>query len=140
MKSILSIFVLTSIVLFSGCMNMPTAPNEITGMQVSTLKYESIETPRLISELENLHRRENILVSAQIARHKTSEVQAFWYGYGKGDGVEAAEIAYVRGEKEAIITVLTNRNVVVDIPKKVIIPTEQPDSVRTVVTPRQPGT
>jgi hypothetical protein len=29
-------------------------------------------------------------------------VQAFWIGYGNGDGIEAAELANVRGEKEAV--------------------------------------
>ena len=29
-------------------------------------------------------------------------MQAFWWGYGQGDGIEASEIANVKGEKEAI--------------------------------------
>jgi len=29
-------------------------------------------------------------------------MQAFWWGFGQGDGIEAAELANVRGEKEAI--------------------------------------
>lgn len=39
---------------------------------------------------------------AQEQRIKTSKKQAFWYGYGQGDGIEASELAKVRGEKEAV--------------------------------------
>jgi len=28
-------------------------------------------------------------------------MQAFWWGFGTGDGIEASELANVRGEKEA---------------------------------------
>jgi len=39
---------------------------------------------------------------AQEQRIKTSQTQAFWYGVGQGDGIEASELANVRGEKEAV--------------------------------------
>lgn len=42
------------------------------------------------------------MATAQEQRRKTSMVQAFWIGYGNGDGIEAAELANVRGEKEAV--------------------------------------
>ena len=29
-------------------------------------------------------------------------MQAFWYGFGQGDGMEASKFASVRGEKEAV--------------------------------------
>src|SRR5690606_16007890 len=45
---------------------------------------------------------EDQLVVAQTQRRKTSKVQAFWAGYGNGDGIEASELANVRGEKEAV--------------------------------------
>jgi len=53
-------------------------------------------------ELNSLSRRENSLVAAQQQRRKSGKVQAFWLGFGTGDGVEAAELATVRGEKEAV--------------------------------------
>lgn len=87
----------------SGCMNMPTPPAQITSAYVSPIKYDSLECPRLAAELASLARRENQLVAAQAQRIKTSEVQAFWYGYGQGDGVEASELANVRGEHEAVL-------------------------------------
>jgi hypothetical protein len=86
----------------SGCMNMPTPPVQITGAYVSPLKYEGFECSRLSAELASLSRRENQLVTAQSQRIKTSETQAFWYGYGQGDGIEASELANVRGEREAV--------------------------------------
>jgi hypothetical protein len=86
----------------SGCMNMPTPPSQITGSYTSGLKYENFDCSQLAAELDSLARRENQLVVAQEQRRKTSEVQAFWWGFGQGDGIEASELANVRGEKEAV--------------------------------------
>lgn len=96
--------VIFSVALLAGCaMNMPTPPAQITGAYVSPLKYEQYDCATLANELSSLSRRENALVAAQNQRTKTSETQAFWYGYGTGDGVEAAELATVRGEREAVL-------------------------------------
>jgi len=40
---------------------------------------------------------------AQQERIASSRMQAFWWGYGKGDGMEASELSQVRGEKEAVL-------------------------------------
>ena len=102
-KSQLAVLALVSL---SGCMNMPTNPAQITGAYVSGIKYENFDCSRLSTELGSLSRRENQLVSAQQQRIKTSETQAFWYGYGQGDGIEASELANVRGEREAVRSAL----------------------------------
>lgn len=95
----------------TGCaVNMPTPPAQITGAYVSPLKYETADCPTLANELASLSRRENALVAAQGQRIKTSETQAFWYGYGTGDGVEAAELANVRGEREAVVTAMGKKS------------------------------
>jgi hypothetical protein len=83
-------------------MNMPTPSAQITGSYTSGLKYENFDCSRLSAELDSLARRENQLVVAQEQRVKTSQVQAFWWGFGQGDGVEASELANVRGEKETV--------------------------------------
>ncbi|MBC6436713.1 MAG: hypothetical protein GDA52_00930 [Rhodobacteraceae bacterium] len=83
---------------------MPTATSQITGSYTSGLHYENFSCNRLASELESLARRENQLVIAQEQRIKTSRWQAFWRGYGEGDGIEASELANVRGQKEAVRT------------------------------------
>lgn len=101
-KSKLAALAVVPLVLLTGCMNMPTKSSQITGSYVSGLKYESFDCPRLSAELGSLARRENQLAIAQEQRYKTSETQAFWYGYGQGDGIEASELANVRGEKEAV--------------------------------------
>lgn len=88
--------------LLSGCMNMPTPPSQITGSYTSDIKYENYDCSKLAVEINSLARRENQLSIAQQQRVKTSQVQAFWWGFGQGDGVEAAELANVRGEKEAV--------------------------------------
>ncbi len=81
---------------------MPTPTSQITGSYTSGLRYENFDCSRLSAEIDSLARRENQLVVAQEQRIKTSETQAFWWGYGQGDGLEASELANVRGEKEAV--------------------------------------
>ena len=101
-KSMMAILAVFSLTPLAGCMNMPTPTSQITGAYVSGLKYESFDCSRLSAELGSLSRRENQLVTAQQQRIKTSETQAFWWGYGQGDGIEASELANVRGEREAV--------------------------------------
>jgi hypothetical protein len=91
-------------------MNMPTPPSQITGAYVSGIKYENFDCRRLSIELGSLSRRENQLVTAQKQRVKTSEVQAFWWGYGQGDGIEASELSNVRCEKEAVRDAMGAKN------------------------------
>ena len=86
----------------SGCFNLATKSSEITPSYTSDLRYEAYDCSRLAIELNTLARRENQLVIAQEGRRKSSKVQAFWLGFGQGDGVEASELANVRGEKEAV--------------------------------------
>lgn len=88
-------------------MNMPTPASQISSAYVSGLKYESLDCSRLSVEVDSLARRENQLVGAIGQRIKTSETQAFWTGYGQGDGIEASELANVRGEKEAVRTAIS---------------------------------
>jgi hypothetical protein len=92
--------------LVSGCMNMPTKPSQISGSYVSPVEYAGYDCDKLIAELSSLSRRESQLAIAQEQRYKTSEMQAFWWGYGQGDGIEAAELANVKGRKEAVLTVI----------------------------------
>ncbi len=86
----------------AGCANMPTPSSQITGSYTSGLRYEGFDCSRLAAELDSLARRENQLSIAQEQRIKTSQTQAFWWGFGQGDGIEASELANVRGEKEAV--------------------------------------
>lgn len=95
--------------LLSACGNMPTNPAQITGAYVSPVKYENYTCEQLLLEQNELARRENQLVIAQEQRIKSSTVQAFWVGYGHGDGVEASELANVRGEKEAVLQALEKK-------------------------------
>jgi hypothetical protein len=102
MKILKSLGMIAVCVTVFGCTNMPTQPSQITGSYTSDLKYEQYDCGRLAKEVNALARRENALVAAQNQRIKTSETQAFWFGYGQGDGIEASELASVRGEKEAV--------------------------------------
>lgn len=110
MKKSLSIAVLSTAVLLSACANMPTAPSQITGSYTSGLKYEEYPCYKLTAELNSLARRENQLAIAQEQRVKSSQMQAFWLGYGTGDGIEASELANVRGEKEAVRSAIETKS------------------------------
>ena len=91
-----------STISLAACLNMPTPENQITGAYVSGLNYEQFDCTKLLAESDSLSRRESDLVGAQKQRIKTSQTQAFWYGVGQGDGIEATELAHVRGEREAV--------------------------------------
>lgn len=103
------VFLATIVMIFSGCMNMPTPPAQITSSYTSGLNYKNFSCGELAVEQASLARRENQLVTAQEQRIKTSKVQAFWWGYGQGDGIEASELANVMGEKEAVRKALDSK-------------------------------
>ena len=97
-------------VMLAGCFNLPTQPSQISGAYVNSLKYEQFDCDRLSAEADSLSRRESQLVIAQEQRLKSSKVQAFWLGYGQGDGIEASELANVRGEREAVRKAMDVKN------------------------------
>jgi hypothetical protein len=86
----------------SGCMNMPTPPVEITPSYVSPIRYKSFSCNELYNEKDSLSEQENTLNYAQTQRIKSSKVQAFWFGFGQGDSVEAPELADVKGRIFAV--------------------------------------
>jgi hypothetical protein len=92
-----------------GCFNMPTPPSQITGSYTSEVNYNDYSCQELAAEQASLARRENQLTTAQDQRIKTSSVQAVLLGFGQGDGIEASELATVRGEKEAVRTALDGK-------------------------------
>ena len=96
-----SLFILFNLLLLVSC-NMPTPAAQITGSYTSGIKYENYECDRLAIEINALARREDQLTIAQEGRRKSSLVQALLLGFGTGDGVEASELAIVKGEKEAV--------------------------------------
>ena len=97
----LRLLTLTLTLILTGC-NMPTPVGQITGSYTSDLQYAQYDCQLLAIEVNALARRENQLVLAQEARRKTSVLQAILLGFGNGDGIEASELANVRGEKEAV--------------------------------------
>ena len=93
--------------MLAGCLNMPTPPDQITGSYVSSAKYSSFDCNALAAELDSVNRREARAEAAQQQRYKSSKQQAFWYGDGQGDGLEASELANLRGEREALRTAIS---------------------------------
>lgn len=108
MKKIVCVVCLS--IILTGCFNMPTPTSQITGSYTSGLKYENFSCDKLSSEMDSLARRENQLTIAQEQRIKTSEIQGFWWGFGQGDGIEASELANVKGEKEAVRNALESKD------------------------------
>lgn len=104
-----SIFVFLNLLLLASC-NMPTPAAQITGSYTSGLKYENYDCGRLAVETNALARREDQLTIAQEGRRKSSLVQALLLGFGTGDGVEASELAIVKGEKEAVRKAMDIKN------------------------------
>ena len=98
----------------TGCINMPTPVSQITGAYVSPVMYETYDCHRLGIELGSLSRRENQLATAQDQRMNSSMVQAFLIGAGSGDGIEASELANVRGQREAVISAMEQKSCVVN--------------------------
>ncbi|SBV93546.1 Predicted protein (fragment) [uncultured delta proteobacterium] len=92
-----------------GCM-MTTPPAEVKGTQVSESKYMSYDCPQLTDELQFLSRREEQLARAQDRRLNSSQLRAFITGFGRGDGVEATQLAEVRGEKEAVCKAMERKS------------------------------
>ena len=103
------VLAMTACAALAGCMNMPTQPSQITGAYTSGLSYENYTCGDMATEERSLARRENQLVVAQEQRVKTSRAQAIWYGIGNGDGIEASELANVRGERESLRRTMERR-------------------------------
>jgi len=88
---------------------MTTSPSEISATYVPKSKYKNFSCDELSQELSSLGRRETQLVMAQKQRAKNSRMQAFLLGFGRGDGVEAVELANVKGEREAAHSALEKK-------------------------------
>lgn len=98
-------------------MNMPTPTSQIAGSDNSGISYENYSCNRLSIEADTLSRRESQLTIAQEQRIKTSQMQAFWWGFGQGDGIEASELAQVRGEINAIKNVSSHKRCGIKFPE-----------------------
>ena len=93
----------------AGCLNTGTPPSQVTGAYVSPLKYDDNTCEELTVESSSLARRYNVLTRAQEQRVSSNKTTAFWMGAGNGDGIEAAELASVIGEREAVRTAMETK-------------------------------
>ena len=88
--------------MLGGCYPTATSQGEITGSYVSPKTYGGFTCDDLVIEQESLSRRESQLTVAQESRHKNDQFKS-WLGIPtRGDGVEASELANVRGKMEAV--------------------------------------
>lgn len=85
-----------------GCFNLGTKPSEITPAFVPTTQYQAESCQQLNVERSSLYQRESLLTTAQQQRRSSNKLQAFWVGFGNGDGVGAGELAQVKGEIIAV--------------------------------------
>lgn len=103
MKSVCRAIVVSGLaVALGGCLNLASNPSEIAPAYVPSAQYASYSCQQLSVELTNLARRKAGLVTAQEQRRQSSKVQAFWVGYGNGDGVAAGQLSTVKGEILAV--------------------------------------
>lgn len=102
------VLVLAMIAAVAGCA-MGTPADRILPARASEDKFEDMKCRDLNVELESLIRREQQLTAAQNSRYRSSRVQAIIWGIGKGDGVEAVELAQVRGDLEAVRRVVARK-------------------------------
>jgi hypothetical protein len=110
-KKILSLLTLGIITLnCTACVNMPTNPIAITPTYVSEDTYKSYSCHDLLQEKTSLSDQQNNLTFAQNARIKSSKEQAFWMGFGQGDGIAAPELAEVKGKLAAINDVIQKKH------------------------------
>jgi len=95
--------------LLSACANAPTPSSQVAASRGSGVNYDEYTCPRLTAELESLIRRELALVGAQEKRIRSSSFQATVLGVGQGDGADAAELATVRGDQNAVGKVMAEK-------------------------------
>jgi hypothetical protein len=93
----------------AGCGNMPTPPSKIPTPYISSAQYEGFDCPRLKAEFDSLSQQEQTFVVAQENRISTSKGHAIFYGWGVGDGMDTVELAKVRGQREAVRRVRTEK-------------------------------
>jgi len=86
----------------AGCFNLGTKPSEITPAYVPESQYQSQNCQQLDADRQDMYRRKSMLETAQTQRRHSNKVQAFWVGFGNGDGVGASELAQVKGEILAV--------------------------------------
>ena len=88
--------------LMTGCYPTATSQGEITGAYISPKTYKEFTCAELVIEQESLSRRESQLSIAQESRFKSDRFKSWWGIPTRGDGVEASELAGVRGKVEAV--------------------------------------
>lgn len=97
-------------VLFAGCQYGETTPAALVAPEyVPSADYSTYSYDKLVAMHQELSRKERNLIIAQEQRREASAKQEFWWGVGKGNGVEKSELARIRGEKDAIMETLQLR-------------------------------
>ena len=85
---------------------MATPPAEIAPAYTPSVKYQFLDCVQLAIEADYFAREDLRLAQAQAERVKQSDLQAYWFRVGQGDGIEAVHLALVRGERDAVREVM----------------------------------
>ncbi len=94
----------------AGCQYGETTPAALVAPEyVPSADYSTYSYDKLVAMHQELSRKERNLIIAQEQRREASAKQEFWWGVGKGNGVEKSELARIRGEKDAIMETLQLR-------------------------------
>lgn len=97
--------------LLSGCQtNQPTPADKITPLYFAPAEFSSSSCSELARTLADINAREPSLVEAQTNRRDWSVWKSFWWnGVGDGDNSIAADLSKMRGQREAIQKVMTQK-------------------------------
>lgn len=103
----LKVLCLAAIVL-SGCINMPTATEKLTIPVISSEAYQQWSCEALSTERARLTKLESESLMMHEKRRNASHGHVFFYGWGRGDGIETVELVRFRGEIEAVDRATSN--------------------------------
>lgn len=92
-----------------GCSNMTTPVGEIPIPRISTAAYDPLNCFELSKEFTRLVRIDREFSLKQEDRAIDSVGHAFYYGWGKGDGVETIELIKVKSEIRALKEVFVKK-------------------------------
>ena len=98
--------------------NMTTPQSGIAGTYNTGIAYRKFDCKELAEEGDLISNREKMLVVAQNQRADSSDMQAFLWGVGAGDGLEAMELADVRGKITALRRLMVKKECTQPMPKR----------------------
>lgn len=111
-KAVARFCVVASCLALSACQtNQPTEADKIVPLYTAPEEFSNDSCAELKDTLSDINSREPALVKAQTERRDRSVWKSFWWnGVGDGDNSIAADIAKIRGQRDAIQKAMTRKH------------------------------